>query len=317
MSLDAGGDILSFAKELALLEPTGYGNPKPSFLLNVKNVKFERIGFGNHMKCSTKSIDLMAFSKYQYSLAPRIANADFELALGINVFQNNVTAQGIVQSFGIRALETPDDFKLFNLHHLEYEGETTLETIDENGIEKCLEKPFGTLFVCFDEEAYKDLVGKCKKVASLPLNFGNSAHLNPENSVVIAPSPTFEFAFFNQVVLVGHPLTEGYKSYVAKEVKTYAFGDVSASPLALSTSTLRTLYKNLYDISVAKTRMQSRNRLYQYVSSRMNISEAEFWAGLKILGELNLFSISDRGVVDVERKSVNLEDSASYRNVLK
>ena len=317
MALDMGGDILSFAKELALLEPTGYGNPKPTFLLNVKNFKFERIGFGNHMKCSTRSTDLMAFSKYQYSLAPRISNADFEVSLGINVFQNNVTAQGVVQSYVLRSLETPDDSRLFNLHHLEYEGSCTLESIDENGIKKCLEKPFGTLFVCFDERAYKDLVSRCEKVGKLPLNFGNSAHLNPENSVVIAPSPTFEFSFFNQVVLVGHPLTEGYKEHISKEVKTYAFGDVSSEPLALSTQTLRTLYKHLYDIALSKTRMLSRSRLYQHVSSRMNVSEAEFWAGVKILEELNLFGVSDRGVVEVSRKSVNLENSVAYRNLKK
>ncbi|MBO4555007.1 MAG: single-stranded-DNA-specific exonuclease RecJ [Clostridia bacterium] len=317
MALDASGDLLSFAKELALLEPTGYGNPKPSFLLNVKNVKFERIGFGNHMKCSTKSIDLMAFSKYQYSLAPRIQNADFEVALGINVFQNNVTAQGILQSYGIRALETADDFKLFNLHHLDFEGSADLENVDEKGIEACLEKPFGTLVVCFDENAYKDLEKKCPSIKNLPLYFGNSPHLNPENCVVIAPAPTFEFSFFNQAILVGHPLTEGYKAHVQKEVKTYAFGDVSAKPLELSASTLRTLYKFLYDIAVAKTRILSRAKFYQHISSRMNISEAEFWAGVKVLEELKLFSISDRGVVDVTRKSVNLENSVAYRNLQK
>lgn len=315
MALDTNSDVLGFAKELALLEPTGYGNPKPTFLVNAKNFKFERIGFSNHMKCSTKALDLMAFSRYQYSLAPRIENADFEVTLDINVFQNNVTAQGIVKSFGLRQLADVESFDIFNLHHLEYEGETECESVGANRIKSWLERPFGTLIACFDEESCEALKKDVDAVKNLPVYFGNTAHLNPENCVVVAPSPTFEFAFFSQVVLVGHPLTEGYKAHIAKDVKTYAYGDVSAHPLKLTTPTLRTMYKHLYDLSASKMRMQSEARLYAYLSSRMAITEAEFAAGKKVLEELNLLNIRERGIIEVSRKSVNLESSVTYRNL--
>ena len=76
------------------------------------------------------------------------------------------------------------------------------------------------------------------------------------------------------------------------------------------------VYKHLYDLSTSKTRMQSTLRLYAYVSSRMPITEAEFWAGIKVLEELHLLTIRDRGIIEVTRKSVELENSVVYRNLI-
>ena len=49
MELDANTNLLPFAKELTLLEPTGYGNPEPSFLVK-GDFKFDRIGVSKHVK---------------------------------------------------------------------------------------------------------------------------------------------------------------------------------------------------------------------------------------------------------------------------
>ena len=316
MALNLNGDVLSFARELELLEPTGYGNPRPNFLVNVKNFKFDRIGFSNHMKCTTKAMDLMAFSKYSDVLAPRIENADFEVALGLNTFQNNTVAQGVVQSFKINAMTaTDDECKTYNLHHLDYEGECELESIDVATIEKMLERPFGTLVVCFDWTTYKLVASRSEKIKNLPFVFADSPHLNPENQVVIAPSATFDFGFYQQVVLAGHPLTDGYKSYIAKQVKTYALGDVSAKPLRVQDTTLRTAYRHVYELSASKNRVQSMSRFYAYVSSRMNITETEFVAAIKIFEQLGLLHIGDRGAVEVSRRSVALTNSIAYRNL--
>ncbi|MBO4380845.1 MAG: single-stranded-DNA-specific exonuclease RecJ [Clostridia bacterium] len=317
MMLNPNGDVLSFAKELELLEPTGYGNPRPNFLVNVKNCKFERIGFSNHMKCSTRAMDLMAFSKYSHVLAPRIESADFEVSLGLNTFQNNTVAQGIVQSLKIKAMTaTDEECKTYNLHQLDYEGHADLEGIDIASVEKLLEKPFGTLVVCFNWSDYEGLLRGSAKIKDLPFVFADSPHLNPENQAVVAPSGSFDFGFYQQVVLVGHPLTEGYKSYIAKRVKTYALGDVSARPLKIADTTLRTAYRHIYDLSAAKNRVQSMTRFYSYVSSRMNITETEFLVGVKIFEQLGLLRIGDRGMVEVSRRSVELSSSIAYRNLV-
>ncbi len=317
MQLNLGGDILGFAKELLLLEPTGYGNPKPNFVVNVKNFKFDRIGFSNHMKCTTKAMDLMAFSKYSNVLAPRIESADFEVSLGLNTFQNNTVAQGVVQSLKINALKVSDEeCKTYNLHHLDFEGNTAVENIDEKGIEEFLKKPFGTVIVCYTYSAFEDLARLSKKVKDLPFVFADSPHLNPENQVVIAPAADFEFGFFEQAILVGHPLSDGFSAHIAKSVKTYAFGDITPTPLKLSTQTLRTAYKYMYEISASKQRVQSMSKFYAYVSSRMSVTETEFFAAVKIFEELGLLRIGERGLVEVSRKSVNLENSVAFRNTL-
>lgn len=317
MALDTRGDILSFARELELLEPTGYGNPKPNFLVNAKNVKFERIGLSNHMKCSTKALDIMAFSRYANVLAPRIKDVDFEVALGLNTFQNNTVAQGVVQSLKINSMSaTDDECRSFNLHHLDYEGQANLDSIEIDTIESMLERPFGTLIACFSWSAYEALRLRSKKIGNLPFVFADSPHLNPENQIVVCPSPSFDFGFYEQVILVGHPLTEGYKAYIAKKTKTYALGDVSANPLELSSATLRTAYKHVYELSVARNRVQSMSKFYAYVSSRMNIGETEFYAMVKVFEQLGLLRIGERGLLEVSRRSVNLDNSVAYRNIV-
>ena len=316
MALSSTGDMLGFAKELALLEPTGYGNPKPNFLINVKNFKFDSIGLSNHMKYSAKTMDFMAFSKYNYMLAPRIADADFEISLGVNTFQNNVTAQGIVQSVKINSIaQNTSDSRIYNLHHLDYEGSASLENITLSDVESLLEKPFGTLIVCFDNNDYETLKKMSEKIANLPFVFANSPHLNPENQVVVAPAPTFEFGFYSQVILFGHPLSEGYKAHISKEVKTFALNDASCAKLEVLDSVLRSAYKHMYELAASKTRIQSMSKFFAYISSRMNILEAEFFVAVKIFEQLGLLAIGDRGVVEVSRKSVDLTKSVVYRNL--
>ena len=211
---------------------------------------------------------------------------------------------------------TDEECKTYNLHQLDYEGHTDLESIDIASVERLLEKPFGTLVVCFNWSDYEGLLRGSAKIKDLPFVFADSPHLNPENQVVVAPSDSFDFGFYQQVILVGHPLTEGYKSYIAKRVKTYALGDVSARPLKIADTTLRTAYRHIYELSAAKNRVQSMTRFYAYVSSRMNITETEFLVAVKIFEQLGLLRIGDRGMVEVSRRSVELSSSIAYRNLV-
>ena len=262
-------------------------------------------------------MDLMAFSRFSNVLAPRIESADFEVSLGLNTFQNNTVAQGIVQSLKISSLKVSDEeCKTYNVHHLYFEGSTDVQSTNVSGIEEFLKKPFGTVIVCYTYSAYEDLKSRSKQVADLPFVFANSPHLNPENQVVIAPAEDFEFGFFEQAILVGHPLSDGFSAHIAKCVKTYAFGDTTVSPLKLSTQTLRTAYKYMYELSASKQRMQSMSKFYSYISSRMSITETEFVVAVKIFEELGLLKIGERGLVEVSRKSVDLENSVVYRNTL-
>ncbi|MBQ9276098.1 MAG: hypothetical protein IJ226_00710, partial [Clostridia bacterium] len=197
-----------------------------------------------------------------------------------------------------------------------FEGRAELESIDERGIEEFLKKPFGTVVVCYTYSVYEDLKSRSKQVASLPFVFANSPHLNPENQVVIAPAEDFEFGFFEQAILVGHPLSDGFSAHIAKNVKSYAFGDIAATPLKLSTQTLRTAYRYMYELSASKQRVQSMTKFFAYISSRMSISETEFTIAIKIFEELGLLKIGERGLVEVSRKSVDLENSVVYRNTI-
>jgi hypothetical protein len=58
------------------------------------------------------------------------------------------------------------------------------------------------------------------------------------------------------------------------------------------------------------------SNFYAYVSSRMNIGETEFYAMVKVFEQLGLLRIGERGLLEVSRRSVNLENSVAYRNIV-
>lgn len=87
MELPIDTDFLRFAKELELLEPTGYQNPKPTFLLKGEGLRFERIGFSQHVKYIGKHIDLMGFSKFAPCLTAKRAEWTLKCRLASTCFK--------------------------------------------------------------------------------------------------------------------------------------------------------------------------------------------------------------------------------------
>lgn len=127
MELPFDMDFLSFAKELELMEPTGYQNPRPTFLVKAQGLRFDRIGFSQHVKYVAKNIELMGFSKFAPCLAAKTGRVDFEISLGINAFQNRESAQGIIQTLQFEDVDIDDDEAIrMNLHQLDCEGSANL-----------------------------------------------------------------------------------------------------------------------------------------------------------------------------------------------
>lgn len=128
MELPIDMDFLSFAKELELMEPTGYQNPRPTFLVKGQGLRFDRIGFSQHVKYVSPNVELMGFSKFAPCLMAKTGKVDFELSLGINAFQNRESAQGIIQTLQFEDIEIDEDeAKCMNLHQLSCEGSANLQ----------------------------------------------------------------------------------------------------------------------------------------------------------------------------------------------
>lgn len=316
MELPLDFDFLSFAKELALMEPVGYGNAKPVFLVKADGLKFEQIGFSKHVKCVTDDVDLLGFSDYADCLMPKTGKIDMEVALDINCFRNKLTAQGLLRSVGFETVSlSEDEARILNLHHLNYDGGAYVTNVPLNAVEQNIENsPFGTLIVCFSAEDYKKICGESGLISKLPVSVGNVSELNPCNRVVICPCEKFDFAFYHDVVIAGAPLTEGYTAHIVNSAeRVVCLGDCTPNTLKVSDTELRSIYKSLAYIAAGKNRANNMHSLYLQVCERYSASESTFMLAMKIFGQLGLVQIGDRGVLNVSRKSVTLENSLAYR----
>lgn len=318
MSLPLDTDFLSFAKELEMLEPTGYQNPKPTFIIEGEGLNFERIGFSQHVKYAGKNIELLGFSKFANCLFPVTGKVNFEVSLGVNTFQNRERAQGIIQTVGFENLHISEsESTCMNLHQLNYEGGANAQKTDLKVVEEWLKVPFGTIIVCFSQAEYEALRNASESIRKLPLLIATPRCLNPENCVVVCPAENFEFAFYKRVVLGGHPLCDGYCTHIEKSVKDiYSLGDTSATRLKISDDRLRNIYREVLALASKGTKQGGQRKMYQEVCSRYKVSEWEFYVSMTIFEQLSLVDISERGIITVHKKKADLTNSVVYRNLL-
>ncbi|MDE6061027.1 MAG: single-stranded-DNA-specific exonuclease RecJ [Clostridia bacterium] len=318
MELPLDFDFLPFTRELELLEPTGYGNPRPNFLITGENLRFDRIGFSKHVKCSTKKVDLLGFSDFSDKLYARVGKANFEATLDINCFRNILTAQGILRSVSFEDISLEEDeARCLNLHHLGYGGSVNLPTVDINYVNQRLQSPLGTIIVCFSKSEYEGLCAMSDEVRKLQVAIGSSSSLNPCNCVVICPNDEFDFSYYNNVIIAGKPLTSGYIKHIYDNCKNcVSLTGCEALRMSVSDDTLRSIYKAIAQVGVSKSKLSNMRELYVQVCARYKVDESVFLLAMKIFSEIDLVKISDRGILTVNRKSVRLADSAAYNQIL-
>ncbi len=316
MELPIDMDFLSFAKELELMEPTGYQNPRPTFLVKGQGLRFDRIGFSQHVKYVAPNIELMGFSKFAPCLSARTGKVDFEISLGINAFQNRESAQGIIQSLQFEDIELDEDESVcMNLHQLSCAGSADLPKTDFKCVKECLKEPFGTAIVCFSRSEYEELCSKDESIKALPVLIATPRCLNPENCVIVCPAQCFDFSFYNRVIVFGHPLCEGYLAKLQKETKAlFALGDCSAKRISVSKDVLRKVYKEIVNVAHRTPKLASPHRAYVAVCSGYKVPQSVFMLALRIFDEVGTVKINEKGFVQISAKSVNLEDSIAYRN---
>ena len=318
MELDADTNLLPFAKELSLLEPTGYGNPEPSFLVK-GDFKFDRIGVSKHVKCSTRGIDLVGFGKYEYSLGATRGERELSVALGVNVYQNREYAQGIIRGFKANGVTmSREESTIVNLHQLSYNHTGSIDQTTIEEVEKHLSKPFGTLIVCFGEDEYNTLIQKSEAVKALPMLVASSRMLSPVNSVIVCPAGNFEYSYYERVIFAGKPLSAGYMAWVKSVVnEVYTLGDCTPTKITIEDDVFRVVYRELRRMSLMKERLNGYTKLLQTLWSSVKINRIELMIVLDVFKELGLVTVSDKGIITVSNDKTDLNKSAVYCNVRK
>ncbi|MEG1662969.1 MAG: hypothetical protein RR338_03195 [Clostridia bacterium] len=64
------------------------------------------------------------------------------------------------------------------------------------------------------------------------------------------------------------------------------------------------------------TRAHTYKQLYELVYDKIKVSKVDFFATLKMLEDLLLISITDRGIINVSTKKTDLNLSAVYKNIV-
>ncbi len=318
LELDVNSNLLPFAKELSLLEPTGYGNPEPSFLVK-GDFKFDRIGVSKHVKSQTRGIDLVGFYKYEYSLGSTRGERELNVTLGINTYQNRQNAQGIIKTFKANGVTmSKEESTLVNLHQLSYRGDGEFAPITVSEVEKHLDRPFGTLIVCFSEEEYDSLSSKSQKIASIPMLVAGARMLGPVNSVIVCPAENFEYSYYERVIFAGKPLSVGYMAEVGRVVnEVYTLGDCTPEKIEIDDNVFRVVYREMRRMAQMKERLSGYNRLIASLSGMVKINYIQLMIVLGVFKELGLVSVSDKGIITVSAEKTELSKSAIYLNVKK
>ena len=317
LQLDGKQDFLALAKELELLEPTGYGNPKPEFLLVEDGLKFERVGFGPHVKCVKGDLELMGFSRYTSLVGTTRGSTAVGFSLGVNVFQNRVYAQGILRDVTVKRVQVGDDeARRMCLHQLSCEGICNLAPITCDCASEYARIPFGTAFVVFTQAEYERLIRDVEGTQALPVFVGTQKWLNPQTCVVFAPSEHFDFGYFTRVVIAGRALTEGYLASIENSTTECCdlYGEAPCAP-RLSDDEIRSAFMAFDAVARKKERAASPAALAVLVRQKSGLNAEKYEISRRILTDLGLISVSDRGIITVCRNKTDLGLSAVYRNV--
>ncbi len=318
MELPSDVSYLRFARELEMMEPTGNSNPKPTFLIKSGSLGFDRIGFSQHVKCVGNGLDIMGFSRYADNLTYRTGELELEVSLGVNTFQNVRTAQAIIKSINVAQADISEDDRVcMNLHQLSYEGILPyIRSLSQEQFKAMLSEKFGTAAVFFGTDAYKEACKKYPELADLPVCVAAPDHLDPETCAVICPSENFGFEFYKNVVIADDPLCTGYVRHISTLSQgLYAPDNVSVSMLSVSDARLRAIYRELAARAAKTERYGNMRKLYVAVNGSMKLKEWELLLALRVFDELDLVKIGEKGQLNISKKTVELSNSVTYRNI--
>lgn len=317
MRLSPDEDFLALARELSLLEPTGYGNPRPVFGLTEKGMKFRRVGFTPHVKYENGDLELMAFSRYESLLRAGDSTLETEFGMETNVFRNRIYAQGILKEVTYRSVGVSDAEALsMCLHQLRHDGKCVPETVSAEQAEEFLKQPFGTVFVVFNGLEYRKLTRTVRGADSLPVFVGAQKWLNPANCVAFAPLAGFDFRYFKRVIVAGKALSEGYLACIAGQSgRCLALGDVVPAARRVPDEVFRRIYSAYAVAARTGMRFSSPEALAAEIAKKAVADDYQTAVGRLVLEELGLISVSDRGIITVNGGKTELSRSAVYRNV--
>ena len=288
--------LLGFATELELLEPTGFGNPKPVFRVIESGMYFERMSTTSHIKYVNDNIEIVGFNCLD-KIGSFTGEVELELTLEKKIFQNREYAQGTLKSVKVNKIDISDnDAYEYNIHQLSYEKKApSIPVISNGAVNEFLEKPYGTLFLCFNESEYRNLLKEIPQTATYNVSVGTPVSPNPENSVLICPSKEVEFAYFERIIVAGKPLCDAYLAHLQTQCKdVYALDNIGAEKVYIPDEVINKVFYALHSIFREFYKPKSEKQMYAQVQKSVNINKLDFDIIIQIFYELGILEIKEK-----------------------
>ena len=313
--LDIEKPLLGFATELELLEPTGFGNPKPVFKVIESGMHFERMSTTPHIKYMSDNIEIVGFN-YLDKIGSFTGEVELELTLEKKIFQNREYAQGTIKSVKVNKIDiTDNDAYEYNIHQLSYDKKSpSIPVISNGAVKEFLKEPYGTLFVCFNESEYRKLLEEIPETATFNVSVGTPVSPNPENSILICPSKDVELAYFERIIVAGKPLCDAYLAYLQTKLKdVFALDSIGSEKIYIPDEVINKVFVTLHAIFREFYKPKSEKQMFAQVQKSVNINKLDFDVIVQIFYELGILEIIDKRLAFNYIKT-DRNKSNTYRN---
>ncbi|HEY8423349.1 MAG TPA: DHHA1 domain-containing protein, partial [Clostridia bacterium] len=321
---------LELIKELELLEPYGFGNPRPIFKLKTNSLTAEYMkNKCNHLLAQTPDENTIVCFGYGKFIELMNVSADFELGveLSINKYRNkeypNIMLKDINFSH-INAIPNSDKIHAQALKLLIYNSNepAKYDIIKENELKDIIDydRLYGTLVLTYDFKSYKEAVEKGVITDTFVHNYIYSTTPNNYNRITLGSDFDIDFGGFDRIIFLERPLSDRAISHINQKTKAkvYVIDKPLDREIFQGLSTQRASFVRAYAM-LQKCGQGQENffaTFYDYVKDGI-ISYKQLMFCLLVFMELGLLKVNWQNfcVYPDKSKKVNLEDSTILKYI--
>lgn len=224
MEVDENIIDVRFIKELGLLEPYGFGNPRPVFKLSAKSLSaaFMKNKY-KHLLAQTPEDNTIVCFGYGKFIEVMNVCADFELGIevAINKFKNKEYPSIMLKDINfdhINLIKNKDKLHAQALKTLSYSGtqKPKYDIINQDELNNLInnDRLYGTLILSYDFESYKQMQSSNVLSDTFMHNYIYSTTTNNYNRITLGSDFDIDFKGFDTIIFLEKPLSENVISYI-------------------------------------------------------------------------------------------------------